>query len=177
MRRSPRDRSAIADSRGWRRISVCRAIWTRIHAFYRETCRIWYRALNRRSQRRFSMGAIRPAAQTLSPTYCLSAVLDWWSLANSGKPREEPSVGKPPARICEGYAEWLNYSTTAISHQAIEKQPNRLPERLRPGQPATGSACRGGFATETSSACVGSRAHAQSIRAAGSPHAYSTATR
>ena len=26
----------------------------RIHAFYRETCRLWYRALNRRSQRRFS---------------------------------------------------------------------------------------------------------------------------
>jgi hypothetical protein len=26
----------------------------RINAFYRETCRLWYRALNRRSQRRFS---------------------------------------------------------------------------------------------------------------------------
>src|SRR5262249_31623373 len=26
----------------------------RMHAFYRETCRLWYRALNRRSQRRFS---------------------------------------------------------------------------------------------------------------------------
>lgn len=35
-----------------------------------------------------------------------------WSLANSRKPREEPSAGKPPARICEGEAEWLNYSTT-----------------------------------------------------------------
>jgi hypothetical protein len=29
-----------------------------------------------------------------------------------GKPQEEPSAGKPPARICEGDAEWLNYSTT-----------------------------------------------------------------
>src|SRR5262249_47707724 len=27
----------------------------RIHAFYRETCRLWYRALNRRNQRRFSL--------------------------------------------------------------------------------------------------------------------------
>ena len=27
-----------------------------------------------------------------------------------GKPQEEPSAGKPLARICEGEAEWLNYS-------------------------------------------------------------------
>ena len=25
-----------------------------------------------------------------------------WPLADSGKPQEEPSAGKPPARICEG---------------------------------------------------------------------------
>jgi len=28
-----------------------------------------------------------------------------------GKPQEEPSAEKPLARICEGDAEWLNYST------------------------------------------------------------------
>jgi RNA-directed DNA polymerase len=28
--------------------------WERMHVFYRETCRLWYRALNRRSQRRLS---------------------------------------------------------------------------------------------------------------------------
>jgi hypothetical protein len=28
-----------------------------------------------------------------------------------GKPQEEPSAGKPLARICEGDVEWLNYST------------------------------------------------------------------
>jgi hypothetical protein len=30
-----------------------------------------------------------------------------------GDPREEPSAGKPHARICEGEAEWLSYSTIA----------------------------------------------------------------
>ena len=41
-----------------------------------------------------------------------SLILGRWSLADSSKPREEPSAGKPLARICEGEAEWLNYSTT-----------------------------------------------------------------
>jgi hypothetical protein len=30
-----------------------------------------------------------------------------------GHPEEEPSAGKPHARICEGEAEWLSYSTAA----------------------------------------------------------------
>jgi hypothetical protein len=33
-------------------------------------------------------------------------------LHDSGYPREEPSAGKPHARICEVEAEWLSYSTT-----------------------------------------------------------------
>jgi hypothetical protein len=41
-----------------------------------------------------------------------SPTLGRWLLADLGKPQEEPSAGKPPARICEGEAEWLNYSTT-----------------------------------------------------------------
>jgi hypothetical protein len=28
-----------------------------------------------------------------------------------GYPREEPGAGNPPARICEGEAEWPSYST------------------------------------------------------------------
>ena len=38
-----------------------------------------------------------------------------WSLADSRQPREEPSAGNPLARICEGDAEWLNYSTITCS--------------------------------------------------------------
>jgi hypothetical protein len=41
-----------------------------------------------------------------------SLVPGLWLLADLGKPREEPSAGKPLARICESDAEWLNYSTT-----------------------------------------------------------------
>jgi hypothetical protein len=33
------------------------------------------------------------------------------SLAESDQPREEPSAGKPPARICRGEAEWPSYPT------------------------------------------------------------------
>src|SRR5208282_404581 len=49
------------------------------------------------------VGALRPVARTFpfarsanhpSPTR--------WPLADSGKPQEEPSAGKPLARICEG---------------------------------------------------------------------------
>jgi hypothetical protein len=35
-----------------------------------------------------------------------------------GYPREEPSAGKPHARICEGEAEWLSYSTYANATSA-----------------------------------------------------------
>lgn len=31
---------------------------------------------------------------------------------DAGYPREEPGTGNLPARICEGEAEWLSYSTT-----------------------------------------------------------------
>ena len=37
----------------------------RINAFYRETCRLWYRALNRRSQRRFSWECFRRLLERL----------------------------------------------------------------------------------------------------------------
>lgn len=34
-------------------------------------------------------------------------------MTDSNNPREEPSAGKPHARIREGEAEWLSYSTNA----------------------------------------------------------------
>jgi hypothetical protein len=40
-----------------------------------------------------------------------STILDRWPLADLGNPQEEPSAGKPLARICEGDAQLLNYST------------------------------------------------------------------
>ncbi|WP_354211575.1 MULTISPECIES: transposase [unclassified Bradyrhizobium] len=40
---------------------------------------------------------------------------------DAGYLREEPGAGKPPARICEGEAKWLSYSTTTISkHQFLQ---------------------------------------------------------
>lgn len=37
-----------------------------------------------------------------------------WAQARRGLPREEAGAEKPPARVCEGKAEWLSYSTTII---------------------------------------------------------------
>jgi hypothetical protein len=48
-----------------------------------------------------------------------SPILARWPLADLGKPQEEPSAGKPPARICEGEAEWLNYSTTTAKNASV----------------------------------------------------------
>jgi hypothetical protein len=65
----------------------------------------------------------------------LSPILDRWSLAKSGKPQEEPSAGKPPARICEGEAEWLNYSTEEsvrfVIVVAVEETELAVSGRLR----------------------------------------------
>jgi len=41
-----------------------------------------------------------------------SRLPEWLSSHDLRHPREEPSAGKPLARICEGEAEWLSYSTT-----------------------------------------------------------------
>ena len=48
-----------------------------------------------------------------------SPILERWSLADLGKLQEEPSAEKPLARICEGDAEWLNYSTMLTSHGVV----------------------------------------------------------
>lgn len=36
--------------------------------------------------------------------------------------RGEPGAGKPPARICEGKAEWPSYSTTIVSLKTASSQ-------------------------------------------------------
>jgi hypothetical protein len=40
-----------------------------------------------------------------------------------GYPREEPGAGNPPARICEGEAEWPSYSTTTNNQKRGAKSP------------------------------------------------------
>jgi Reverse transcriptase (RNA-dependent DNA polymerase) len=66
-----------------------------------------------------------------------SPILDRWSLADLDKPQEEPSARKPPARICEGEAKWLNYSTTTPAVMLLNQVSTRLP-------------FRGGFSCHTS---------------------------
>jgi len=61
-------------------------------------------------------------------------------------PREEPSAGKPHARICEGEAEWLSYSTRGV------KSYGRLDLRRRVGPPAILAWCRSGRATSVATA-------------------------
>lgn len=59
-----------------------------------------------------SRGSAMCSCSTVSPCpFHESPVPDRWPLADSGKPQEEPSAGKPHARICEGEAKWLSYST------------------------------------------------------------------
>jgi hypothetical protein len=41
------------------------------------------------------------------------------SLDDSDPPREEPSAGKPHARICGGEAEWPSYPTIGASDTSI----------------------------------------------------------
>jgi hypothetical protein len=72
----------------------------RINAFYRETCRLWYWALNRRSQRRFLWERYLRLLERFPRQLPTSLILDRWSRADLGKPQEEPSAGKPPARMC-----------------------------------------------------------------------------
>ncbi|WP_245507254.1 IS30 family transposase, partial [Rhizobium sp. PP-CC-3G-465] len=43
---------------------------------------------------------------------------------DAGYSREEPGAGNPPARICEGEAEWHSYSTT-IRYAVLIKNPSR----------------------------------------------------
>ena len=39
---------------------------------------------------------------------------------DAGYLREEPGAGKPHARICEGEAEWLSYSTTTLKLATVQ---------------------------------------------------------
>ncbi|WP_210302966.1 hypothetical protein, partial [Rhizobium fabae] len=54
----------------------------------------------------------------------------------AGYSREEPGAGNPPARICEGEAEWHSYSTTILhavvaSHFIVASSSRRRPGAVR----------------------------------------------
>jgi hypothetical protein len=67
-----------------------------------------------------SRGSVTSGCSNACPCRLLtSPIPDRWLLANLGKPQEEPSAGKPPARICEGDADWLNYSTTTSERDRV----------------------------------------------------------
>jgi hypothetical protein len=72
------------------------------------------------------------------------------SLDDSDHPREEPSAGKPHARICGGEAEWPSYPTIPESAVGLRYRPQAKPHahaaapqsrRVR-GQPNRDSHCR-----------------------------------
>jgi hypothetical protein len=77
----------------------------------------WFNCLRRRSQKNRRIGwdwfealTVRfalPTPQTLIPGY--------QARRDAGDFREEPGAGKPPARICEGKAEWPSYSTANLA--------------------------------------------------------------
>lgn len=51
-------------------------------------------------------------------------------MTDSNNPREEPSAGKPHARIREGEAEWLSYSTIAW-YGSVRRFQKRWAVRVR----------------------------------------------
>jgi hypothetical protein len=85
--------------------------WDRLGASYQETRRIWYRALNRRSQRRLSWERYVRLLERFPARSIESPILDRWPLADSGKPQEEPSAGSRMLESARAKAKWLSYST------------------------------------------------------------------
>jgi hypothetical protein len=59
--------------------------WDRLGAFYQETRRIWYRALNRRSQRWLPWERYVRSLERFPARFHESPILDRWPLAESGK--------------------------------------------------------------------------------------------
>ena len=101
--------------------------WRALNGFLQEVRRIWFNCLRRRSQKIRRMGW--DWFEALTARFALAAASDHSSLDSRRgmtrvTSREEPGAGKPPARICEGEAEWPSYSTTtddvpkrrAVSH-------------------------------------------------------------
>ena len=63
------------------------------------------------------LGLVRGSDRVLAPpTASDHSPLDASERPDAGDFREEPGAGKPPARICEGEAEWPSYSTTILRH-------------------------------------------------------------
>ncbi len=90
-----------------------RATGTGFDTFYDQVRRLWYRVLNRSSQRRLSWARFNDLLEQSPCPVLASRTLARWPLANSSELQEEPSAGESHARTCEAKAEWLRYSTIA----------------------------------------------------------------
>jgi group II intron reverse transcriptase/maturase len=85
-------------------------------SFHDEVRRIWFRALSRRSQRSLTWADFN--ALTVRLPLPEPRITHVRRLAHdSGYLREEPSAGKPHARIREGEAEWPSYSTVPAADE------------------------------------------------------------
>ncbi|WP_316187604.1 MULTISPECIES: hypothetical protein [unclassified Bradyrhizobium] len=88
--------------------------WRSLNAFRQDIRRIWFMCLKRRSQKNRRMGWDWFEEVTARLPYRFRASLNpgRHEAPDAGNFREEPGAGKPHARICEGEAKWLSYSTT-----------------------------------------------------------------
>ena len=79
--------------------------------FYDHVRRGWFRALRRRSQRHLTWDRFNQWLDRFPlPRARIFPSGELW-LDDADNPREEPSAGKPHARICGGEAEWPSYPT------------------------------------------------------------------
>ena len=88
--------------------------WRALNGFRQEVRRIWFNCLRRRSQKNRRMGWdwFEAADRALPLAVRLGSLTPGHhERPDAGYFREEPGAGKPPARICEGEAEWPSYST------------------------------------------------------------------
>ena len=90
--------------------------WRALAGFRQALRRIWFTTLRRRSQRSRRAGWDWFDAVTARyPLPSVRITRSWRSNAyDACDLREEPSAGKPHARICEGEAKWPSYSTTIL---------------------------------------------------------------
>src|SRR5262245_11648095 len=83
------------------RILVCRAILTGLMPSIEKSA-VFGIGLSIAEANDGSRGSATFACSNASPCQLLTSLIPGrWSLADLGKPQEEPSAGKPPARICE----------------------------------------------------------------------------
>jgi hypothetical protein len=105
--------------------------WRSLDGFRREIRRIWFNCLKQRSQKNRRMGW--EWFEALTACFPLPRLRGFGSLTpghrerpDAGDFREEPGAGKPPARICEGKAEWPSYSTTILPRTHTHGQSHEV---------------------------------------------------